>query len=57
VAWADGVLVGSAASLIAITGVSSIGFLFLSGGIEVRRAIRLFHHLRRVDDRAQEFVG
>lgn len=41
VAWLDGLALGALASVIAIIAVASIGLLWLSGRIDVRRAARV----------------
>jgi type IV secretory pathway VirB2 component (pilin) len=41
VSWLEGTLLGTVATTIAIIAVGSVGFLFLSGRIDVRRAAQV----------------
>jgi type IV secretory pathway VirB2 component (pilin) len=41
VQWLDNILLGSIASAIAVIAVASIGFLLLSGRVDVRRAVQV----------------
>lgn len=41
VLWLDGTLLGSAATMLSVLAVALVGFLLMSGRIDVRRAVRV----------------
>jgi hypothetical protein len=53
--WLQGTSRGPVAAIVAVIAVATIGFMMLTGRIDVRRAVRVvlgcFHYLWRVGDR------